>query len=193
MNIANHSDWGLDVYDITLLHKQLFRFCAYSLDDRLGQQLLLVQTRYALVEVNGSCIKSAQACTRPAAVGHTRKTRHGGICKAVEAAPACAWGSGHGVNTGRKQMAIPYNHPRGSIGARSLGWVATRAQWAGGRRGKRSSCRSACRLHATVARVCAQCGMVGISLADLTSEALTQAAHASLPKLQLVVTLKRFS
>jgi hypothetical protein len=44
-----------DMHHIALLHEQLLRFRAYCLDHRLGEELLLRQARYALVEVYGSC------------------------------------------------------------------------------------------------------------------------------------------
>jgi hypothetical protein len=42
MNVTNHCHRSLDVYDIALLHEQLFRLGAYRLNDRVREQLFLV-------------------------------------------------------------------------------------------------------------------------------------------------------
>ena len=54
MDIANNGHGRFDVHDIALLHEELFCLSAYRLDDRLGQQFLLVEPCYALVEVDSS-------------------------------------------------------------------------------------------------------------------------------------------
>lgn len=51
MNVANNSDGCLDVYDIALLHEQLFRFGAYCFYDGLGKQFLLVESGNAFVQI----------------------------------------------------------------------------------------------------------------------------------------------
>jgi hypothetical protein len=55
MNVANNGDGRPDVNHIALLHEQLFRLCANGFDHRLGQQLLLGEARYTLIEVYGGC------------------------------------------------------------------------------------------------------------------------------------------
>lgn len=37
MYIPDDGNWGLNVYDIALLHKKLFRFGAYCFNHRLGK------------------------------------------------------------------------------------------------------------------------------------------------------------
>ena len=54
VDVADDGDGGSDVHHIALLHKELLGLCTYGLNDRLGQQLLLVQARYAFVQVDGS-------------------------------------------------------------------------------------------------------------------------------------------
>ena len=52
MDVSHHCDRRLDVNDIALLHQQLLRFGTYCLNDRVGEQFLLVQPRYTLIEVD---------------------------------------------------------------------------------------------------------------------------------------------
>ena len=59
MYVAHDSDGRANVHHIALLHKQLFGLGAYCLDHRLGQQLLLGEARYTLIEVYGGCGLSA--------------------------------------------------------------------------------------------------------------------------------------
>lgn len=61
MDITHDRDWRSDMHHIALLHKQLFRLGAYCLDDRFGQQLLLGEARYTLIEVYGGCGRSVHA------------------------------------------------------------------------------------------------------------------------------------
>lgn len=85
MYIAHDGDGGSDVHHIALLHQQLLCFCAYRLDNRLSQQLLLLQALYALVEINGSCSKSVRVAARtvrgrdvhgrPGMVGFVKRAR----------------------------------------------------------------------------------------------------------------------
>lgn len=56
MDIADDCHRRSNVHNIALLHEELFRLCAYCLDHRLGQQLLLGESRYALIEIYGSCV-----------------------------------------------------------------------------------------------------------------------------------------
>ena len=71
------------MHNITLLHKELFGFGAYRFNDRLGQQLLLRQPRYALIKVYSSCVELADSRTPPlslcAGAQRTRKPRHGSV------------------------------------------------------------------------------------------------------------------
>jgi hypothetical protein len=60
VNVAHNGHGRSDVHHIALFHKKLFRLCAYCLNDRLCQQLLLGEARYALVEVYGGCERSVQ-------------------------------------------------------------------------------------------------------------------------------------
>jgi hypothetical protein len=55
VDVADYGDGRADVHHVALLHEQLLGFCAYRLDDRLGQQLLLGEARYTLIEVYGGC------------------------------------------------------------------------------------------------------------------------------------------
>ena len=55
VDVAHDGDGRADVHHVALLHEQLLRLCAYRLDHRLGQQLLLGQARYTLIEVYGGC------------------------------------------------------------------------------------------------------------------------------------------
>lgn len=43
MDITHDRDRRPDVHDVTLFHEQFLRLGAYCLDDRLGQQLLLIE------------------------------------------------------------------------------------------------------------------------------------------------------
>ena len=43
VDVADHCYRRLDMYNIALLHQQLFRLGAYRLDDGVGEQLFLVQ------------------------------------------------------------------------------------------------------------------------------------------------------
>ena len=53
MDVADDGDGRADVDDVALTHQQLLGLGADGLDDRLGEELLLVQARYAFVEVDG--------------------------------------------------------------------------------------------------------------------------------------------
>lgn len=55
VDVADDGDGGINVDDIALFHQELFSFCANGLDDRVCKQLLPVEPRYALVEVNRGC------------------------------------------------------------------------------------------------------------------------------------------
>ena len=54
MYIANDSNGCPNVNHIAFLHKELFRFRTYCLDYGLGEQFFLVESRYALIEVDSS-------------------------------------------------------------------------------------------------------------------------------------------
>ena len=83
VDIAHDSHRRSYVHNITLLHKEFFGFGAYCFDDRLGQQLLFRQPRYALIKVYSSCARLADSRTPPlspcAGAPRTRKPRHGSI------------------------------------------------------------------------------------------------------------------
>lgn len=53
VDISYDSDGRADVDDVGFAHKKLFCLGADGFDDRLGKQLLVVQTRDALVEIDG--------------------------------------------------------------------------------------------------------------------------------------------
>jgi hypothetical protein len=53
--ITDHGDRRLDVDDIALFHQQLFCFGAYRFNDGLGEELLVVQSGYAFVEIYAGC------------------------------------------------------------------------------------------------------------------------------------------
>jgi hypothetical protein len=55
VNVTDHGDGRLDVDDIALFHQQLFRFGAYRFNDGLGEELLVVQSGYAFVEIYTGC------------------------------------------------------------------------------------------------------------------------------------------
>jgi hypothetical protein len=55
VDVADDGDGRADVHHVALLHEQLLGLCAYCLDDRLGQQLLLGEARNALIEIYGGC------------------------------------------------------------------------------------------------------------------------------------------
>lgn len=55
MDIADDGYWGFDMDNIGLPHEELFCFGAYRLDDRLGEEFLLVKTGDTFVEVDGGC------------------------------------------------------------------------------------------------------------------------------------------
>lgn len=52
VDVADDGDGCLHLHDIALFHQQLFRLGAYCLDDRVGEQLLVVQSFYAFVEID---------------------------------------------------------------------------------------------------------------------------------------------
>ena len=54
MNIPHYRDWRLHMHHITLLHQKLLRLRAYCFDDGLGEEVLLVEALYTLVEVDRS-------------------------------------------------------------------------------------------------------------------------------------------
>jgi hypothetical protein len=54
VNITNHCNRRADVHHVALLHQKLLRLCTYCFYHGLGQQLLLREPRYALVEVDSS-------------------------------------------------------------------------------------------------------------------------------------------
>jgi hypothetical protein len=54
VDITNHGDRRRNVYHIALLHKKLFGFGAYCFDHRVCQQFFLVESRDALIEIDGS-------------------------------------------------------------------------------------------------------------------------------------------
>jgi hypothetical protein len=51
VDVTHDGDGRPDVHHVALLHEQLLGLCAYCLDHRLGQQLLLGEALYALVDV----------------------------------------------------------------------------------------------------------------------------------------------
>ena len=53
MYISNDRNGCSNVNHIAFLRKELFRFRAYCLNYGLGEELFLVESRYALIEVNG--------------------------------------------------------------------------------------------------------------------------------------------
>jgi hypothetical protein len=53
VDVADDCDGGADVDDVALAHEELLGLCADGLDDGLGEELLLVQARDALVQVDG--------------------------------------------------------------------------------------------------------------------------------------------
>lgn len=53
MDVAYHGDGGAHVDDIAFSHEELLRLGAYGLDDGFGKELLFVETRDALVQVDG--------------------------------------------------------------------------------------------------------------------------------------------
>ena len=55
MDVADNCDRCAHVDNIALSHEQLFGLCADGLDDRLSQELFLVQARDALVQIDGRC------------------------------------------------------------------------------------------------------------------------------------------
>ena len=52
MDVAHHRDRGGDMYNVALAHEQLFGLGTDGLDDRVGQQLLFVQTFDTFVEID---------------------------------------------------------------------------------------------------------------------------------------------
>lgn len=64
VNITDDGYRSLDVDDIALFHEHLLSLCAYGLDDRLGEQLLVVEPLYALVEIDAGLQMSALATRR---------------------------------------------------------------------------------------------------------------------------------
>lgn len=53
VDVADNCDGGADVDDIALAHEQFLGLGADGLDDRLGEEFLLVEARDALVQVDG--------------------------------------------------------------------------------------------------------------------------------------------
>ena len=51
MNVSDHRDRRLYVYDIALFHQQLFRLGAYCFDYGVSEELLPVQASDAFVEI----------------------------------------------------------------------------------------------------------------------------------------------
>jgi len=51
VNVSDDRDRGGDVYHIALLHEKLFCLCAYCLYYRVCQQLLLIESLDAFIEV----------------------------------------------------------------------------------------------------------------------------------------------
>jgi hypothetical protein len=61
VNVTHHGDGRLDVDDIALSHQQLFRFGTDCFNDGLGEELLIVQSGYAFVEVYAGCVVRREA------------------------------------------------------------------------------------------------------------------------------------
>jgi hypothetical protein len=61
VDVADDSYRSLDVHNIALLHKHLFRLCAYCFYDRLGEQFLVVESLDALVEIDAGLQTSVLA------------------------------------------------------------------------------------------------------------------------------------
>lgn len=55
VDVAHNRNWRLHVDDIAFLHQKLLGFGAYRFNDRVGEQLLLVQAADAFVEINAGC------------------------------------------------------------------------------------------------------------------------------------------
>lgn len=55
VDVSNDGDGRVNVHNVTLLHQELLRLGAYCLDDGVGEELLLVEASYALIEVDGRC------------------------------------------------------------------------------------------------------------------------------------------
>lgn len=58
--ISHNSDWGCDVYNIALLHQELFCFGAYCFYDRVREQFLLIESFDAFIQVNTCCMLRQQ-------------------------------------------------------------------------------------------------------------------------------------
>lgn len=59
MYVSHHCDRRCYMYNIAFLHKQLFGFGAYCFYDGVGKQFLLVESCYALVQVDACCDKKS--------------------------------------------------------------------------------------------------------------------------------------
>lgn len=65
MDIADNSDWCLDVHYIALAHEKLLCLGTYCLYHGLGEQFFLIEARDALVQVDGGYEGGVMACQRP--------------------------------------------------------------------------------------------------------------------------------
>jgi len=108
VDVADDGDGRPNVDHIALFHKQLLGLCAYSLDDRFGQQLLFVQSLYTLIEVDGGYSKSARAATD--GMGADIHGRPGMVvwcmCGGARKPRTCAASSAKGDCEDREQVVV---------------------------------------------------------------------------------------
>ena len=93
--------------DIALLHEHLLGLCTYCFDDRLGEQLFLVQPLNALVEIDAGLQTSALATRRILATTGTLQGSPGMIAACV-LAQAGAMGVGEKLRAMGKAMLVPW-------------------------------------------------------------------------------------
>lgn len=77
MDVPNYCYRRCYMYDIAFFHQELFGFGAYCFYDGIGEQLLLVESCYALVQIDARCSEKSAGSSK--IVGHpflTGKTRH---------------------------------------------------------------------------------------------------------------------
>lgn len=107
VDVANNGYGSLDVDDIALLHEHLLGLCAYGLDDRLGEQLLLVEALNALVKIDAGLQTSALARRRILATTGALQGSPGMVAAGV-LAQAGAMDVGEKLRAMRKAILVPW-------------------------------------------------------------------------------------
>lgn len=91
VDVTDNGHGSLDMDDIALFHEHLLGLCAYGLNDRLGEQLLVVEPLDALVDIDAGLQTSALVTRRILATTGALQGSPGMIAAAVLARKQVRW------------------------------------------------------------------------------------------------------